>query len=64
MASFVAIYFWRAHVENFETGDIQHTGERLTLLLSVQGIVTFPDEELEQPVKDGLGHGTNLVVTL
>lgn len=51
-------------LENLETGDIQHTSEMLTFLFGVQSVVTFLNEELEQPVEDGFSHGTHGVGTL
>jgi len=44
------------YVENLETSDIQHTDEVLSLLLGVQGLVTFLHQPLEQSVEHGLRH--------
>ena len=49
------------YLEDFETGDIQHTNEELPLALGVQCLVDTTDEPLEHPVVDGLGHGVHTV---
>jgi hypothetical protein len=51
-------------VEDFETSDVQHSGEGSSGLLGVEGVVTLLNEELEQPVEHGLGHGTASGVAL
>ena len=53
------------HIEDFETGDIQHTNEVIagkTLLIESQ--VTFVDEPVEDTGVYTLGHGTDCPVDL
>lgn len=52
------------HIKDLEPSNIEHTNKVLPLLLSVQSLVTLFHEELEDSIKDSLGHGTNGVVTL
>ena len=52
------------HVENFKAGDIQHTDERVSLETSFKGFITLGNDELEDTVKQSLGHGTDGVVAL
>lgn len=47
------------YVENFETGNIQHTDKMLTFLLGVQSFVTFFHQEFEKSVEHTLGHGAH-----
>lgn len=49
----------KTYVEDFKTSNIQYTNEVLPFLFGVQSFVTFFHQELEQPVKHGLGHGTD-----
>jgi len=51
-------------VEDLESGNVQHSGEGSSVLLGVQSVVTLLDQELEQPVEHGFGHGTAGSVTL
>lgn len=49
------------HVEDLETGNIQHTDEVLTLLLRVQSLVTLLHQPLEQAIEHTLAQGTDRV---
>lgn len=54
----------KTHVEDLESGDIQYTDEVVPLLLRVQSVVTFLDQELEATIKHGLSQGTHGVRAL
>ena len=43
-----------AYIEDFETGDIQHTTEVGPGFLGIQSLVTFADQPLEDTFKDSL----------
>lgn len=46
------------YVENFETSNIEHTNEVLSLLLGVQGLVTPLHKVLEETIENTLRQGT------
>lgn len=42
------------YIKNFESGNIQHTNEVLLALLCVQRLITFLNQEFEEPVEHSL----------
>ena len=53
------------YVEDFETGDIQHTNEVVTVeSFLIQSDVAFFDDPVEDTSVDALGHGTDCPVDL
>lgn len=47
------------YVEDFETSNIQHTDEMLTLLLGVKSFVTLLHQPLEETIEDTLAESTD-----
>ena len=52
------------HVEDLEASNVQHTDERVSLETGFKSFITLGNDELEDAVKQSLGHGAHGVVAL